>query len=226
MRGTLARLRPLAAATALAAMPLVATSEPAAAADVRPTIVFYQPTNHQYGTDLLLHGLIRHPHPSYQPIAGARLILWRANRGKQNWTVVTSALSESSGGYGFWVKVGRPFDYRVTWWGRPGYTSAVSPTRYTPVRHRVVLGTMTNPGGNVVRATGKVFPANPSRPVFLQRYDRAANVFRNVGFARAATTGDFRVDARIGHSTAYYRIYVPQVGEYLASATRERRHTI
>lgn len=218
----------LAATTIVVPLTVAPAASASPAAKVRSGTSLAAPAAVAYGGNLHLQGIVGRAGTAVR-IPGARVILQRATPGHTNWTSFTSTVTNAKGQYGFYpVPVGRPFSYRVVWPGNATYASSVSPVRTPAVRAVASLLSLRDDSiyvdpGNEVVAQAMVYPGRTDRPVFLQRYDAAANVFRNVGFARAPSDRKFTMYARVGGSVSYYRIYSPAFGGYASAVSPAHR---
>ena len=200
----------------------VATAAPAA--KVRAALSLTAPDSAPYGGRLQLTGTLWRYGTSTK-IPGARVYLQRATVGGSNWGSVSSTVTAADGSYRLSIPHTRQYDYRTVWGGNAGYTPATSPVRRPKVAQVISWQTLeSSEWDGIVKATGIRYPAAPAGgPIYLQRYDAKANVFRSIAFARTSSDGRFTPAARVGGSTAYYRLHAPAYGGLTGAYTPVRR---
>ncbi len=185
-------------------------------------ITLAAPVSGTYGTVVPLAGTLGR-YGSTTRIHGARVYLQRAPHGSTAWTSVTSTITSRSGYYKFVVTLGRPYDYRVNFAGAGIYLGTTSVVRYPIVLQKVVLGSVrtTDAKQGKISAAGVVTPA-PAKgtTVWLQRWDAAAKVWRNLGSSVASgTSSSVAVPATAPAGSAMYRLAVATNNGYGAGVS-------
>jgi hypothetical protein len=216
----------IALAASAAVIAPTATLVPAAHAvgTVRSAVSLTAPSAAAYGTQITLSGVLWRYQTSTK-IAGAKVTLQRATKGKTNWTAVSSINTATDGSYKFTVTQGLAYDYRTAYAGRATYTSAVSPVRYPVVMQKLFLDSIkpVSYETGVLRASGRLYPATGGR-VYLQRYNPSTKAWASIG-SKVASGNYVSVDAKVGASTGQYRLYVPMTYPYGAGLSAAKSFT-
>jgi hypothetical protein len=224
--GAPARRILIALAASAALIPPAAALAPTAhaAGTVRSALSLTAPSAATYGTKITLSGVLWRYQTSTR-IAGAKVTLQRATKGKTNWTAIASMNTSTTGTYQFSVTQGLAYDYRAYYAGSATYTAAVSPVRYPVVMQRLFLDSIKTVSyeTGVLRASGRLYPATGGR-VYLQRYNPSTKAWANIG-SKVASGNYVSVDAKVGGSTGQYRLYVPMTYPYGAGLTAAKTFT-
>lgn len=204
----------------------VAAQAPAAhaAGTVRSALSLTAPSAAVYGSKITLSGVLWR-YQTTTKIAGAKVTLQRANKGKTNWTTLTSINTSSTGTYQFSVTQGWAYDYRTVYAGNATYTTAVSPVRYPVVMQKLLLDSVKTISydAGILRASGRLYPATGGR-VYLQRYNPNTKAWASIS-SKVASGNYVTVDAKVGGSTGQYRLYVPMTYPYGAGVSAAKTFT-
>lgn len=216
------RITVAAAAAAALVAPVVATAPAAdAAGTVVSAVSLSAPRAAQYGSPITLTGTVWR-YGTQVKIPGATIVLQRSAHGANRWANLKSTRSAANGTFSFSVTQGLAYDYRAYYGGSAVYRPNLSPVRYPIVIQKLFLDGMrtVDPDRGILRAVGRVYPTPPKGSVvYLQRYDAASKTYKSFTYTRTNGSSTVVIDARVGASTGWYRLYAPARGAYGAGAS-------
>lgn len=201
------RLLSLVAVAATLVTGLTVTAQATTSAKVLTAASLTGPASGPFGSSVRLSGTVWRYGTSAK-VAGAKVYLQRSPHGRNTWSNLRTAVSNSAGGYAFSVTQAGAFDYRARYYGSATFTGALSRVVYPVTTQKVLFDSIgtTDQWTGTVRATGRVYPAPPSRtPVYLYRWDGR----KWTGVATGYTSGSaVTINTRRPASVAHYQLAI------------------